>query len=158
MNDISKKLLDKLLHTQSITVRGVKKQVLGMALYATTNSPDAEYVKVAFSDASGMYFALDDPTVFYFDRKLGSVEELPDGYLGKQQELVWRGKKFTLANANDYQYVKQFYIGTLHELEGEVRFSDYTDEEGNVLSLGVNMFEGKRDDVYAEPLKVSDLA
>lgn len=157
MNTQSLALLESLIKTKKVAIKGSLRVVVGMARYATTNSPDAKYVKVAFSDNSGMYFLLDEPTVFYFDRKLGEVEGTENGQFGQQREIEWHGKKFTIVNANDYQYVKEFYIGTIHDLEGEVRFSDYADAEGNALSLGWNMFENKRDDVYAEPLEVNDI-
>lgn len=153
MDDSPKKLLDELLQKKSVSIRGVKKVIVGMARYATINSPDSEYVKVAFSDGSGMYFLVDEMAVFYFDRKLGEAENTKDGQFGKLHEIEWHGKNFTIENANDYQYVKEFYVGTIHEIEGEVRFSDYADAEGNVLSLGWNMFENRREDVYAESLR-----
>ncbi|PIY17403.1 hypothetical protein CO112_02145 [Candidatus Dojkabacteria bacterium CG_4_9_14_3_um_filter_150_Dojkabacteria_WS6_41_13] len=151
-----KRLLDMLL-TKEITIKGKVKLVLGMARFATVNSPAAEYVKVSFTDGSGMYFLLDEVAIFYFDQKIGTTEGITDEMIGSIREITWNGKLFTVTNPNDYQYVKEFYLGTIENLEGDVRFSDYEDINGNVLSLGLNMFEGKRDDVFAKPLSFEDI-
>lgn len=154
-----KELLDKLLSTQFITIRDEGKRVVGMARYATTNNPAEEYIKVAFSDGSGIFFPLAlETTIFYFAQKIGTAEGVTDESIKNGAPIVWNSKKFHVVNKMDYQYVKQLYIGKFHEIEGEVRFSDYEDETGNVLSVGWSAFEGKRDDVYAEPIGEQEIS
>lgn len=156
-NDI-RKLLETLIQKKEISVFGKRKKVLGIARFATVNSPTDEYVKVSFADGSGMYFLLEEPLIYYFDQKIGRAEGITDEMIGKDREVMWQNKRFTVTNACDYQFVKEFYVGTVKELEGEVRFSDYEDSDGNTLSLGWNMYEGKRDDVLAKPITIDDIS
>jgi len=157
MEQFIEKLTTQLKERLTITINGSQKQVVGMAHYATINSLNAEYIKVAFSDGSGIYYPLDEAVVFYFDRKLGTADGITDDMIGESEPITWRGKVFFPSNVNDYQFVQELLVGSIHDIEGEVRFSDYESEDGSVLSLGLNMFEGKRDDVYARPVELSNI-
>ena len=151
-------LLTILRDKKSIQIKGIQKDVVGLARYSTINNMKSEYIKVAFTDGSGMYFPIDEEVAFYFEKKLGTAFEVSDIDInGVNKDLKWNGIDFRLVNGNDYQYVKELYVGDIHGIEGEVRFSDYESDDGGGLSLGWNMYEHKRDDVYAVPLDLSEL-
>lgn len=143
------KLLAELRSKKVITVVGKTKTIIGVARYATLNNPEAEYIKVAFADGSGMYFPLDEDALFLFDQKIDITGKIDTATIGKVQRVTLDNVVYTLVNGNDYQFVKEFYVGTIRELEGEVRFSDYEDANGNILSLGVTSIDNKRADVLA---------
>lgn len=151
-------LLTILRDKKSILIKGIQKNVVGLARYSTINNMKSEYIKVAFTDGSGMYFPLDEEVAFYFEKKLGTAFEVSDIDInGVNKDLKWNGIDFRLANGDDYQFVRELYIGDITKIEGEVHFSDYEDSQGGVLSVGWNMYENERDDVYAVPLDLSEL-
>jgi hypothetical protein len=157
MTDTIKTLISNLRVTKSVTISGAVKLVIGMARYATLNNPESEYVKVSFSDGSGMYFPVDEDIAFVYSKKLDSIEGINIETIGTDESIMLNDHTYKLVNGNDYQYVKEFYLGTILELEGEVRFSDYEDSDGNVLSLGITVVDGKRADVLATLIEISEL-
>ena len=150
-------LTNSLKEKRIVLVDSIAKTIVGMARYATINSPDSEYIKISFSDGTGMYYTFYEENIYYIDKKIGTAEGIDDGVIGNLNTLFYNDVEYTLTNRHDYQFVKEFYIGTVKEHEGEVRFSDYADANGNTLSLGWNLYAGKRDDVLAVPIALSRL-
>ena len=72
-------------------------------------------------------------------------------------QIIYNGKKYFLENA-DYQFVKNVEFGEFFEYEPECRFMDYSSEDGNsTLSIGVDTYNNKRDDVYAEKVLLEEI-
>lgn len=151
MNGIA--LLSKLIISKKVRINNTIFDILAFASYSTVNSPEVEYVKVALSNHAGFYFVISDDTpIYFFEGKRNDTVGITEGHLGIPSIIVIEDKTFTVVNRADYQYVTYWYRGNFGELEGEVQFSDYEDQEGKVLSLGLNKFTGKRDDVLAKSL------
>jgi hypothetical protein len=152
-----KEILSALLKNRSISIKGQNKKVVGMARFSSVNHLESDYVKVAFSDKSGIFFPLDDEVVYYFTNKPGQINNVSEEAVFGVADISYNGKSFSPVNENDYQFVKELYVGDISNIEGEVRFSDYESNNGEVLSIAFNFFEGKRDDVYAVPLDSSEI-
>jgi hypothetical protein len=140
----------KLPQYSGIIVSGQKKLVRGIVRLTSWNSIDEDYIKVAFTDHTGLLFLL-SPKEVYLSKLLGEVEGVADEKVG-QPTVTFGGRKFRLENKDDYQFVKQLYCGSPLDAETECRFSDYSpeDEAPEILSLGWMVNNGERADVFCE--------
>ena len=141
------------------SVFGQKKKIIGMAKYRTMNFPDFVYIKVVFNDHSYLLILPSDQELYYSDKYIYICEEVKDDEIGVKPMLSLNGTTYKLENADDYQYVIQFYKGTLDEIEGEVRFSDYFPTRGpkEFLSLGCIVRTGKRADLNPKLISIKDI-
>lgn len=137
-NDFLKKLLEKPSIKTILLIKGKKKRIKAMARYTTVNYAGDEYIKTIFDDHSFMLIIPKEQEIYYAESILGRAGRIDDEIIGKDQIIVYKGKKYELGNPNDYQFRLQLYVGTPLEIEGEVRFSDYFPIEGQkeFLSLG----------------------
>jgi hypothetical protein len=151
MNGIA--LLSKLIISKKVRINNTIFDILAFASYSTVNSPEVEYVKVALSNHAGFYFVISDETpIYFFKGKRNDTVSITEGHLGNPASINIDDVTFTVVNNSDYQYLTRWYRGDFNVLEGEVLFSDYESRNGSVLSLGLNKYSGKRDDVLAQPL------
>lgn len=148
-NMFLKKLLQNPTSETTLIINGKKKKIMGMAQFRTVNMGDSEYIKIAFEDHSFLLILLEDKEFYYSDTYIVSVPEVTDEMIGTTEKIMYKGKEYKLVNKDDYQYVKHLFIGTIDDIEGEVKFSDYfpANNEKEFLSLGWIMKTGKRADV-----------
>jgi hypothetical protein len=144
---------------QKVVIKGKEKTISGCAEFKSINLGDDTYFKFAFSDHSSLLIVSDLDTLYVSDQPPQSFAEIADNQIGEKKGLLFRGKKFLLDNAHDYQYVVRLIKGDWHTMEGEVRFSDYTaaDKSGEMLSLGWIVRTGERADVYLEQLPANEI-
>jgi hypothetical protein len=154
--DISDFILNKT--NKSLHVRGEEKTVKGAAQFRSINMPDDPYIKVTFTDDSGLILIINDKLVYYSPFHLVLLESITDQQIGTIEKVKYNNDIFNLCNKNDYQFVTKLISGELLDIEGECRFSDYmTQDESKMLSLGWNSYTKERDDAYAELITKEEL-
>ncbi|PIZ44459.1 hypothetical protein CO180_01885 [candidate division WWE3 bacterium CG_4_9_14_3_um_filter_41_6] len=136
--------------TDGLSINGDKKTVAAAAQYRSTNTPNDPFIKVLFTDSSGLILLLHDEQIYYSQKKIGHLRHISNSAIGSAGYVEYEDRKFLLANKGDYQFVENVLIGSPNDIEGECRFSDYISRDNkHILSLAVNSYTGKRDDVYA---------
>src|SRR6185369_15034507 len=123
--------------TKRITINGKTKSIAGFAEFRTVNMGDDGYFKITFEDHSFLLLIPSQNILMFTDEGTPYYMEILDEEIGVKKELLFRGKKYILDNANDYQYVVRLIKGDYKVIEGEVRFSDYVLAKGDneLLSL-----------------------
>lgn len=154
-------LVDSLLHNtnQAVTVRGVKKEIVGFAEFRTVNLGDDGYFKIIFDDHSFLFIVPSEDALFYTEEPPTPFGEISDADIGTVDELMFRDRAYELENADDYQYVVRLITGDYQSIEGEVRFSDYVPKDGadELLSLGWIVRTGERADVNPKRIDVGEI-
>lgn len=153
--------IEKLLSiksSNSVSIMGHEKTIVGMSRYATKNFPDGEYIKIVFHDHAIMVILIADQEIYFSESVIGKLESISDLELGEQEEITYKNQIFSLVNKQDYQYVIQKYIGNFDDIEGECKFSDYSPKNGQkeMLSLGIISSTGVRADVHCKLIKNED--
>ncbi len=140
------------IHNKNTTIKG-------MSRYTSKNSYSDEYIKIALSDKSQLIVILPAKELFYAPKPIKRIKIITDKEIGKKTIVEFNNFKFRLVNRNDYQYCLEHYVGRAGKnIEGECRFSDYVSSDGNqMLSLGWLSDTGKRADVYAVRLNLTDI-
>ncbi len=157
-DDFLQKLLSKSAGDIELKIKGIEKKIKGMCRY-TSNNYDFEYIKIVFEDHSHLIIVPSEKDIAYADGVLGEAEGISDEMIGNK-EVNYKGKKYVLDNGDDYQFVLNHLVGVPgKDIEGEVRFSDYigVDDDSEVLSLGWIVSTGKRADVLARGIDISDV-
>ena len=144
--------------TIAIKIGDDEKTIMAMARYGSLNLDD-EYIKIAFDDDSFMFVVPGEEEIYFTDEGvIGESEGIADEQIGRDEVIVYKGKKYKLENKDDYQYVVQRYLGGFEDIEGEVRFSDYVPEdEDEFLSLGWYVYDNKRGDVNPKLIDLEDI-
>ncbi len=142
------KLLENPTNQTNLLINGKTKTIKGMAHFRTINMGDSEYIKIAFQDNSFLLVLPQDKELYYSDAYIVDIPAITDEMIG-QEKITYKGKEYELVNKDDYQFVKRLYVGSIEDIEGEVRFSDYFPANGDkeFLSLGWIMKTGNRADV-----------
>lgn len=150
------KLLDNPSLGMVISVKGKRHFLKAMAQYYSKNYPDIEYIKIIFTDGAFMLIIISEEEIYYANQFLEVANGISDEMIGNDR-LVFNGKEYRLVNKDDYQFVRQLYVGSNLEIEGECRFSDYFPiEKGKkeFFSLGWLSYNGKRADLWSELVDV----
>ncbi|WP_286309263.1 hypothetical protein, partial [Thomasclavelia cocleata] len=71
-------------------------------------------------------------------------------------DIIKFNDKIFKKDADDYQMVKEFIFGNYLEMEGEVQFSDFSNEN-DIISLGIITRTSKRADVIASVVDLKDI-
>lgn len=148
--------LERLLKNPSsdtvVIVRGARKKAKAMIRLTSKNYLDAEYIKIIFDDGSFLLILPAEQEIYFAGRLLGAAEGITDEMIGRDQRITYKGKVYELGNKDDYQFVKQLYVGSPLDIEGECRFSDYFPVEGpkEFLSLGWLARTGERADINCQ--------
>lgn len=144
--------LDNLLKNPSrettLSIKGAKKKVRAMVKLTSKNFLDYEYIKILLEDGSFLLIIPADEEIYFADKVYGRIKEISDEMIGRER-ITYKGKEYKLANKDDYQFVKELYVGTPLDIEGECKFSDYFPVSGpkEFLSLGWLSYTGKRADI-----------
>ncbi|MDA1079124.1 MAG: hypothetical protein O2840_00315 [bacterium] len=156
-----KELLNALLENpnRKIAIRGKQKEIVGFAEFRSINLGDEGYFKAIFDDHSLLLIIPGEELLLYSDKAPEPFDEIADEDIGNKQELLFRGRRYKLENAHDYQYVVQLIKGNYQSIEGEVKYSDYVPEDGanELLSLGWIVRTGKRADDNPKELSIEDV-
>jgi hypothetical protein len=146
--------------TKVISIKGQKKKIVGFAQFKTVNMGDDGYFKIVFDDHSFLLLIPSQNILMFTDEGTPHYIEIKDEEIGIKKELMFRGKKYVLDNANDYQYVIRLIVGDWKTIEGEVKFSDYVPEadSSELLSLGWIVKTGKRADVNPKEISIQDIS
>jgi hypothetical protein len=156
------KLIDFLLLNPKgeITLQGKKKKIIGFAEFKTINLGEDNYFKIIFDDHSFLFIVPNQDLAMFTDEAPVPYKEIADEDIGVKKELQFRGKKYILDNANDYQYVIRLIVGDWSSIEGEVKFSDYVPEDGSneLLSLGWIVRTGERADVNPKTIDSNEIS
>lgn len=144
---------------QRLRIGNTVRSVVGFAEYRTVHAGSESYYKVACNDHAALCLIPAHNQILFSSDGPARFPDIADSDIGVAAELLFRGKRYKLDNANDYQYVVRLITGDAQTIEGEVRFSDYTavDAGGGLLSLGLLMRTGERADVCLEELSVDGI-
>lgn len=144
---------------QKVSIKGNSKEIIGFAEFRSINLPEDNYFKMTFEDHSALCIIPGQNLMLYTQDSPTTFTEITDEDIGNKKELMFRGKKYLLDNAHDYQYVVRLIKGDHASIEGEVKFSDYVPEDGasELLSLGWVVRTGERADVNTKELKVNEI-
>lgn len=146
--------------SRRISINGKLKSIAGFAEFKTVNMGDDGYFKITFDDHSFLLLIPSQNVLMFTDEGTPHYTEILDEEIGVKKELMFRGGKYILDNANDYQYVVRLIKGDYKVIEGEVRFSDYVPVNGNneLLSLGWIVKTGQRADVNPKEISIHDVS
>lgn len=154
-------LIDSLINNpeQKVIIKGKTKEIIGFAEFRTINLGEDGYFKIIFDDHSFLFIVPGDDLLFYTDEAPTAFSQISDDEIGNVEELTFRGTKYRLDNAHDYQYVVRLIKGDYQSIEGEVKFSDYIplDNSNEILSLGWIVRTGERADVNPKVVDISDI-
>ncbi len=148
--------LTKLLTNPSkdtvISIKGVKKYLSALAHLTTDQciKDGATYYKMLFTDGSFILALPDEEEIYYADKLLHHILEIPDKDIGTVKEISYDNRLYRLGNCpSDYQFMLELIVGTPYDIEREARFSDYFPVIGPkaFLSLGWLMRTGERADI-----------
>ena len=157
VKDVLEIAIDKAINGDEFNVCGKLRKVKGLSSFSTKNYDD-EYYKFFFDDGAFLMLVPGDDEVYFTEKHVDEIESIPDAEIGKP-EILLNAKKFILKDKNNYQFVKQRYVGGFKDVEGEVSFSDYEPAEGEkeILSLGFLSFTGKRADIQCKLISMEDV-
>ncbi len=144
---------------KQLLIEGKIKTIKASILLCSKNYLDMEYIKTIFTDESFLLVMMNDREIYYADDVVGHIQEISDSAIGNVKEIIYQNRRYELGNANDYQFVKQLYIGSPLDIEGECRFSDYFPTSGpkEFLSLGWLVRTGERADVNPKLIDLSEI-
>lgn len=146
-------LIEKIKENTILEIKGIKYEVKSKVCYYTENSPLDYYFKIKFTNDMVLVISEDLATILL--GKEVYLEEVIE--FSSQNEIIYDSERYVLVTS-DYQFVKYIEFGNYGEYETECRFMDYANEdESKIISLGINTFTNKREDVYAEKIKPSEL-
>lgn len=143
----------------TVSVKGVERKIKAMVRLTSKNCLEAEYIKIIFEDHSFLLIMPSEREIYFSDKVLGMVKDISDGAIGTAETVNYNGKVYKLGNKDDYQLVKQLYVGSPLDIEGECRFSDYFPMEGpkEYLSLGWLTRTGERADINCQVVDNSEV-
>lgn len=142
-----------------LNIKGNNKKTKGIGRYTSVNYFPEEYIKIAFEDNSFLLLLTTQKELYYSDEYIINVESIKDEDIGFKEIIEYKGKQYKLGNKDDYQYTLVLYKGTINDIEGEVKFSDYFPliGEKEFLSVGWLMKTGKRADVNPKMIELHDV-
>lgn len=158
--------LNLLLHSQesgkTILILGKERIIKGITKLSSINYRNdiGYYYKIFFTDHSSLIVIPQEKQIqFSSEGDLGAISEIADQDVGVRDTVKYQGKSYKLENAGDYQYTLELVFGDFEDVEGECRFSDYVniDDPDDFLSLGWLVKSGKRADVHAKTIRLSDI-
>jgi len=154
-------LISNALKKPILLVKGNKKTVKAMIRLISKNylQENGDYIKVYFKEDGYLMIIPGAQEIYFSDVLQGKIPGITDDMIGKRKVITLNGKKYRLANKDDYQFVKQLYVGSPLEIEGECFFSDYYPVEGPkaFLSLGWLSYNRKRADLKCQIIDLKDI-
>ena len=129
---------------------GKSFEVKGKVLYITEKEPKAIYAKMVLNDHNVLVVSPED-NIAYIGKNHGHLSEF-DGF---PQNVIYKGKEYEMIN-HDYQIVDRIVFGNPIEVEGEVEFWDYENED-TIISVAVSSRKKIRADVVAKYINVEEL-
>ena len=133
-----------------INYDGKSFDVKGKVLYITEKEPEAKYAKILLNDHNVLVVSPAD-NIAYIGKNYGQLTDF-DGF---PQNVVFDGKEYEMVN-HDYQIVDRIVFGNPIEVEGEVEFWDYENED-TIISVAVTSREKIRADVVAKYINVEEI-
>ena len=124
--------------------------VKGKVLYITEKEPEAKYAKILLNDHNVLVVSPED-NITYIGKNYGQLTDF-DGF---PQNVVFDGKEYEMVN-HDYQIVDRIVFGNPLEVEGEVEFWDYENED-TIISVAVTSREKIRADVVAKYINIDEI-
>jgi len=142
-------LLKKIVEGSSILYGDKSYQVLGKGTYSTRNDPDSTYAKILLEGHYVLVIVPDE--MIYFGINKGRLPEF-DAF---NDAVIYDGKQLKQVN-HDYQIRLSVEFGSPTEVEGNVEFWDYEDDD-TIISVAET--EGVRDraDVVAKYISFDDV-
>jgi len=140
-------------------VQGKVKTIKAMGRFTAKNYLEEEYVKIYLKEGGYLLIIPQDEEVYFSDQLLHSIEGISDEVIGREEIILYKGKKYKLANKDDYQFVLEMIVGSPLDIEGECRFSDYFPINGpkEFLSLGWLVRTGERADLNCQIIDVKEI-
>lgn len=143
-------LIDSIKETTRIQIRDTFYQVLAKVIYVTESETQHWYAKIQLENHYVLVISPFDNYMYF-----GFVGDAMDCSFPTPDTIVYDGDLYE-KDADDYQIVKNFVFGDCLNMEGEVRFSDYS-YHNKIISLGQITRTGQRADVYAEILTLNEV-
>jgi hypothetical protein len=145
------KLIENIKESSILTIHGQNYKPVAKVHYVTSENPDNEYVKVFFEGHFVLVISPDD-NYMYFGKDMGCVwKEYPT-----PDKFSYNGQIYSKV-VMDYQLVKFVEFGNPMNSEGEVEFIDYKGKNNSLVSIGKVMRNGKRADVVANIIDLTDI-
>jgi hypothetical protein len=146
-------MLNKIKKDNILVLNDVKYRVKSKVCYFTENNPNEYYYKIKCDNDLILVISEDLSDIF-----VGRVIDVEDIIaFPSPQEIKYNNESFRLITA-DYQFVKCIDFGLYGNYETECRFMDYQNiNNSKLLSIGIDTFSGKRDDVYLERITINDI-
>ncbi|WP_286155549.1 hypothetical protein [Thomasclavelia cocleata] len=133
-----------------LEIRGKRYEVLAKVLYVTETETKNWYAKIQLQNHHVLVISPYDDFMYF-----GYVAE-PLNYSFPTPDIIKFNDKIFKKDADDYQMVKEFIFGNYLEMEGEVQFSDFSNEN-DIISLGIITRTSKRADVIASVVDLKDI-
>ncbi|MDE6946083.1 MAG: hypothetical protein K2P14_02750 [Anaeroplasmataceae bacterium] len=144
------KLIEKIKENSQIAIHGKNYGVLAKVFYITESETEKWYAKIQLENHYVLVISPYDDYMYF-----GYVGEAMDCDFPTPDTIEFEGSTYK-KEADDYQMVKEFVFGDYLAMEGEVNFSDYSFGD-KIISLGLITRTGKRADVYAEVVEITDI-
>lgn len=143
-------LIQSITESTKLLIKGIEYSVIAKVIYVTENEPIKWYAKIQLENHYVLVISPFDDYMYF-------------GYVGIPIQcdfptpnfLIYNGKTFN-KEADDYQIVREFVFGDCLNMEGEVKFSDYSCDN-EIISIGLITRTNERADVYAEQLSIDDI-
>ncbi|MFC1649294.1 hypothetical protein ACFL2C_01095 [Patescibacteria group bacterium] len=156
-----RKIMDNPTKKTILKIGDEKKTIKSMIHLTSKNylGEGGDYIKIYFKEDGYLLIIPGEKEVYFSNKIQGRMPGITDEMVGKKKFLTFNGKKYKLANKDDYQFVLKLIVGSPLEIEGECRFSDYFPVEGphEFLSLGWLTYSGKRADLHCKIIDPNEI-
>lgn len=143
-------LISKIQKDSVLKISDNEYKVLAKVLYVTETEMDNWYAKIQLEKHHVLVVSPFDDYMYF-----GYVGEPVNCDFPTPDKLNIDGNVY-VKDADDYQIVKEFVFGNYLNMEGEVRYSDYSCND-DIISLGIVTRTNKRADVYAKVIDLSNV-
>lgn len=144
-------LIEEINKDSIISIKGKKYHVIAMVKYVTEKETSNRYVKIQLENHFLLVIAPFDNCIYF-----GHVgTEYPCDF-PTPNSIEYNGKIY-LKDSEDYQIVKEFIFGNFLDMEGEVKYADFSCWD-SLISLGIVSRTNKRSDVYANIITLKDIS
>lgn len=143
--------IQKIHEDSVIKIKEHEYRVLAMVKYVTEKETSNRYVKIQLENHFMLVIAPFD-NCMYFGR---TGSEYPCDF-PTPNSIKYNGKIYS-KDSEDYQIVKEFIFGNFLDMEGEVKYADFSYWD-SLISLGIISRTSKRSDVYADIITLKDVS
>lgn len=143
-------LIEKIHEGSVLKISKKEYRVLAKVKYVTESETTNWYAKIQLENHYVLVVAPFDNYMYF-----GHVGAPYPCDFPAPNSIEYNGKSYS-KDAEDYQIVKEFVFGNFLNMEGEVRYADFSCGD-SLISLGIILRTQERADVYANVIDLADV-